>query len=189
MTRQKGTRAYATAGGLAFGEPFCNHPAGRQKNCLAGANQTRFVTLYTSRTRYAAVILLVALLASLAVAFFRVRTESHARRVELAMDFTDLDALARSYDYNPAAFLIALRRAGLTSLALTEELGTNVGNNGRAYATTGAALVNQARLSPIRDPLLARLVASRRIDDGAIYLIVSDPFDLSPLPFAALPAL
>lgn len=175
MTRQKGTRAYATAGGLAFGEPFCNHPAGRQKNCLAGANQTRFVTLYTSRTRYAAVILLVALLASLAVAFFRVRTESHARRVELAMDFTDLDALARSYDYNPAAFLIALRRAGLTSLALTEELGTNVGNNGRAYATTGAALVNQARLSPIRDPLLARLVASRRIDDGAIYLIVSDP--------------
>ena len=40
-------------------------------------------------------------LASLAVAFFRVRTESHARRVELAMDFTDFDALARSYDYNP----------------------------------------------------------------------------------------
>ncbi|HEX3369857.1 MAG TPA: DUF5693 family protein, partial [Candidatus Cybelea sp.] len=133
------------------------------------------MTLYTPRTRYAAVVLLVALLASLAVAFFRVRTESHARRVELAMDFTDLDALARAYDYNPAAFLIALRRAGLTSLALTEELGSNVGNNGKAYATTGAALVNQARLAPISDPLLARLVANRRIDDGAIYLIVSDP--------------
>ena len=71
------------------------------------------------------------------------------------MDFTDFDALARSYDYNPAAFLIALRRAGLTSLALTEELGANVGNDGKAYATTGAALINQARLSPISDPLLA----------------------------------
>jgi hypothetical protein len=71
--------------------------------------------------------------------------------------------------------LIALRRAGLTSLALTEELGTNIGNNGKAYATTGAALVNQARLAPIRDPLLARLVTAHRIDDGAIYLIVSDP--------------
>jgi len=91
------------------------------------------------------------------------------------MDFTDLDALARSYNYNPAAFLIALRRAGLTSLALTEELGANVGYNGKAYATTGAALLNQSRLSPLRDPLLASLVAGRRVDAGAIYLVVSDP--------------
>jgi hypothetical protein len=133
------------------------------------------VTLFTPRTRYAVIVLLVALVASLAVAAFRVRTESHANRVELAMDFTDLDALARSYDYNPAAFLIALRRAGLTSLALTEELGSNVGNNGKAYATTGAALVNQAQISPLRDPLLATLVATRRIDAGAIYLVISDP--------------
>jgi hypothetical protein len=133
------------------------------------------VTFFTSRTRYATIVLLVALVASLAVAAFRVRTESHANRVELAMDFTDLDALARSYNYNPAAFLIALRRAGLTSLALTEELGANVGSNGKAYATTGAALLNQSRLSPLRDPLLASLVSGHRIDAGAIYLIVSDP--------------
>jgi len=132
------------------------------------------VSFFTPRTRYAAIVLLVALVAALAVAAFRVRVESHAKRVELAMDFTDFDALARSYDYNPAAFLIALRRAGLTSLALTEELGSNVGYDGRAYATTGAALLNQARISPIADPLLAGLVRSRRIDRGAIYLLVSD---------------
>lgn len=126
------------------------------------------------RTRYAAVILAVAMLASLAVAFFRVRTESHARRVEIAMDWTDFDALARAYDYNPAAFLIALRRAGLTSLALTEELGANVGDDGKAFASTGAALVNQARLAPIRDPILARLVREHRIREGAVYLLVSD---------------
>lgn len=132
------------------------------------------VTSYPQKTRYAAAVLIVALIASLVVALFRVRTESHARRVELAMDFTDFDALARSYDYNPAAFLIALRRAGLTSLALTEELGANVGYNGRAYATTGAALVNQAAISPIGDPLLAALVRSNRIERGAIYLLVDD---------------
>lgn len=132
------------------------------------------MTLFTPRTRYAAVVLLVALIASLAVAAFRVRTESHARRVELAMDFTDFDALARSYDYNPAAFLAALRRAGLTSLALTEELGAGVGSNAKAYATTGAALISQAQISPIRDPMLARLVATRKIAPGAIYLLVSD---------------
>ena len=98
----------------------------------------------------------VGLLASLVVAVFRVRTESHANRVEIAMDYSDFDSIARSYDYNPAAFLIALRRAGLTSLALTEELGANIGLDGKAYVTTGAALVNQARVSPIGDPLLAR---------------------------------
>jgi hypothetical protein len=133
------------------------------------------VTFFTTRTRYAAIVLLVALIASLAVAFFRVRAESHARRVELAMDYTDFDALARSYNYNPAAFLVALRRAGLTSLALTEELGANVGYDGKAYATTGAALLNQARISPITDPLLASLVRTRQIDRGAVYLLVSDP--------------
>ena len=133
------------------------------------------MTLFAPRTRYAAILLIVALLASLAVALFRARAESHARRVELAMDFTDFDALARSYDYNPAAFLIALRRAGLTSLALTEELGANVGYDGKASATTGAALVNQAGITPIRDPLLAGLVRNHRIVNGAVYLLVSDP--------------
>ncbi|HET6275322.1 MAG TPA: DUF5693 family protein [Candidatus Cybelea sp.] len=132
------------------------------------------MTFSTARTRYAAIVLLVALIASLAVAGFRVRAETHARRVEIAMDFTDFDALARSYDYNPAAFLIALRRAGLTSLALSEELGANVGNDDKAYATTGAALVNQARVSSIRDPKLAQLLRNGQIDQGAVYLLVSD---------------
>ena len=91
------------------------------------------------------------------------------------MDYTDFDALARSYDYNPSAFLVALRRAGLTSLALTEELGANVGYDGKAYATTGAALVNQARVTSIRDPLLAGLVRTHRMVPGAVYLLVSDP--------------
>jgi hypothetical protein len=127
------------------------------------------------RPRYAALILVVALLASLVVAVFRFHTESQAKRVEIAMDYTDFIALARSYNYNPAAFLIALRRAGLTSLALTEELGANVGDDGRAYATTGAALINQARISPIADPLLAALVRSNKIARNAVYLIVDDP--------------
>ncbi|MBV8153952.1 MAG: hypothetical protein JOY98_06005 [Candidatus Eremiobacteraeota bacterium] len=127
------------------------------------------------KTRYAAIVLVIALLASFTVAVLRARAESHAKRVELAMDFQDFDALARSYNYNPAAFLIALRRAGLTSLALTEELGGNVGYDGKAYAVTGAQLLNQARVSAIADPLLARLLAAKRVDPGAVYLLISDP--------------
>ncbi|HEY5341214.1 MAG TPA: DUF5693 family protein [Candidatus Aquilonibacter sp.] len=128
-----------------------------------------------AKTRYAAFVLLVALLACAVVAVFRIRAESNARRVELAMDYTDFVQLARSYNYNPAAFLIALRRAGLTSLALSEQLGANLGDDGRAYATTGAALLNQARLSPLSDPLLESLVRSNRIARDAVYVIVDNP--------------
>lgn len=135
----------------------------------------RFVKFIDSRARYAAIVLLVALLASLAVAAFRARAESHAKRVELAMDFQDFAALARSYNYNPSAFLIALRRAGLTSLALTEELGANVGYDGKASALSGAQLLNQADISPIRNATIQQLMATRRLDAGAVYLLVSDP--------------
>ncbi len=129
---------------------------------------------FEAKPRFAALVLIVSLLACLAVAAFRFRTEEHARRVELAMDYTDFAALARSYNYNPAALLVALRRAGLTSLALTEELGGNVGDDGRAYATTGAALLNQARLAPLRDPVLASLAASNGLDRDAVYVLVFD---------------
>ena len=90
------------------------------------------------------------------------------------MDYTDFIQTARAYNYNPEQFLIALRRAGLTSLALTEELGANVGDSGNAYATTGAALLNQARIAPISDPLLQQLVRTKRIARNAVYLLVSD---------------
>ncbi|MDQ2872634.1 MAG: DUF5693 family protein, partial [Candidatus Eremiobacteraeota bacterium] len=127
-----------------------------------------------TRTRYAAVVLLIALLASLAVAAFRVRVEAQSRRVEIAMDYSDFVQLARSYDYNPASFLIALRRAGLTSLALTEELGSNVADGGKAYVTTGAALINQARIAPISDSSIAAMLARNRVAPDAVYLVVYD---------------
>ena len=126
------------------------------------------------KTRYAAFVLILALFASFAVAAFRYRTEEHAKRVELAMDYTDFAALARSYNYNTEGFLVDLRRAGLTSLALTEELGANVGDDGRAYATTGAALLNQARLAPLRDPLLASMANSNTLVRDGVYLVVYD---------------
>ncbi len=163
--------AYATASGLASGGSACFLWAGRGR----GSREHPSPVIRTdARTRYAAFILVVALLASLAVAAFRIRIESQTRRVEIAMDYSDFIALARSYNYNPSAFLIALRRAGLTSLALTEELGANVADAGKAYATTGSALLNQARISPLSDSTLAALVASKRISPDAIYLIVYD---------------
>ncbi len=126
------------------------------------------------RARYAALILALGLLASSVVGVFRFHTETQTRRVELAMDYSDFLQLARSYDYDPAAFLIALRRAGLTSLALTEELGSDIGTNGKAYAATGGILLDQAQLSQLTDPVLAQLARQGKLDPDAVYLIVSD---------------
>lgn len=91
------------------------------------------------------------------------------------MDWTDFDALARAYGYNEEQFLVALRRAGLTSLAIGEELGSSVGTNPNAVAFPGAALINQARTSPLSNPVLAKLAHDGKISEKNVYLVVYDP--------------
>src|SRR5438552_6404253 len=124
------------------------------------------------RTRFAAFILLIGLLACAVVAVARVRIETGTRRVELAMDYNDFLSLAQSYDYNPGAFLVELRRAGLTSLALTEELGANVGSSNNALAVDGAALLAQAHLGGLTDPTLLALVRAKKVGADEVYLLV-----------------
>ncbi|MGZ3562489.1 MAG: DUF5693 family protein [Vulcanimicrobiaceae bacterium] len=145
------------------------------------------MNLAQPKSRFTALILLIALLASLVVAYERIRIEQQTRRVELAMDYNDFVSLARSYNYNPNAFLIELQKAGLTSLALSEELGSNVGASPSAYATSGVALLNNARLSPLADPTLRALLASKQIRPDEVYLLVFDKptFDryMTQLPF------
>lgn len=125
------------------------------------------------RPRIAAVLLLIALLACAAVAVLRIRVERHSNRVELAMDYGDFAGLSRSYGYNTGNFLIALRRAGLTSLALSEELGANVSTDGNAYVIDGNSLIERSRVMPVSDPLLASRLRTHRIDRRSIYLVVA----------------
>jgi hypothetical protein len=124
-------------------------------------------------------LLIVALVASLFVAAVRVRKEHGANRVELAMDYQDFSALAKSYGYNEEQFLVALRRAGLTSLAISEELGSNIDLGTGAVLLSGPQLIAQMRLSPLADPTLAALGRAGRIDPNDLYLIVYDPNELA----------
>jgi len=128
------------------------------------------------RTRFAAFLLLIALFASLAVAIERFRIEHATRRVEIAMDYNDFVALAHSYDYNSNVLLLQLQRAGLTSLALTEELGSNLttSSSPNAYAISGAALNDAGRLSPLANRTLAALVAAGSVRPESVYLLVND---------------
>ena len=128
------------------------------------------------RTRFAAVLLLLALIASMVVAVERFRVEGATRRVELAMDYNDFLTLAHAYNYEPAVLLLQLRRAGLTTLALTEELGANLSGStsSNAYAVSGVALGDAARVAPVADPTLAALVRSKRVRPQEVYVLVYD---------------
>ncbi len=119
-------------------------------------------------------VLALGLVACLFVALRRERHEHRADRVEIAMDDQDFQSLARSYGYDQRAFLIALRRAGLTSLAVQEELGGQVAASPGAAAYSGTTLLNQARLTGFRDPVFARLAAANRLRTDEVYLIAYD---------------
>jgi hypothetical protein len=120
------------------------------------------------------VCLAVGLLASLFVALRRELHEHRANRVEIVMDDQDFSALAQSYAYDQRAFLIALRRAGLTSLAVAEELGSAVPASSSAAEYTGTALLDQARLTGLRDPIFAGLAASHQLRADEVYLVAYD---------------
>ena len=118
-------------------------------------------------------LLALGLIACLYVGARRERHEHRANRVEIVMDDQDFQSLARSYAYDQRAFLIAMRRAGLTSLAVQEELGGSVSTAPSAAVYAGTALLDQARLTGFRDPVFARLgVHGIRTDE--MYLVAYD---------------
>lgn len=117
-------------------------------------------------------VLAVALLACTYVVVWRVHREQQARRVEITMDYNDFVRAARSFGYNEDAFLVQLRRAGLTSLALSEELGSSLGTSSDAFALSGQALLNEARLSTLAEPALTKLVRSGAVRVTDLYVVV-----------------
>ncbi|MDP9018383.1 MAG: DUF5693 family protein, partial [Candidatus Eremiobacteraeota bacterium] len=127
-----------------------------------------------SQTRYAAFVLIIALLAALFIAVERARVEHRTQRVEIAMDYNDFYNLARSYNYKPEAFLVELRRAGLKSLALQEELGAGINTGRNAYVSSGVGILDSARLAPLAEPTLAALVHRNTIIPDEVYLLVYD---------------
>ncbi len=135
---------------------------------------------FDPRTRFAAFVLLIALLACVFVAAARVRIEQRMNRVEIAMDYNELSAFARSYNYNVNVLLLDMRRAGLTSLALTEELGGSLtGSTSRyGFAISGTALADAARLSPLANATLAGIVRSGRVRADDVYILAYDKASL-----------
>jgi Family of unknown function (DUF5693) len=127
----------------------------------------------TSR-RIVLFVLAIGLLAALFIAARRERHEVAARSVEIVMDDSDFSGLAKAYAYDEAAFLGRLRAAGLTSLAVSEELGANIGSAPGAAVYPGGTLLAQARIAPLADPLFAALARAHAIRADTMYLIAYD---------------
>ncbi len=106
-----------------------------------------------SSRRLLYLLLAIGLLASLFVAVRRERHEKAACTVEIVMDDSDFAALARSYGINQLAFLKEMHAAGLTSLAVSEELGGSIASTSGGALYAGSALIDQARFAPLGDPL------------------------------------
>jgi hypothetical protein len=127
----------------------------------------------TSR-RIVLLALAIGLLAALYIAGRREHHEAAARNVEIVMDDADFSSLAKANAYDEAAFLTELRRAGLTSLAVSEELGANIPAAPNASVYSGGALLDQARVSPFTDPLFAALARANGIRADTMYLVAYD---------------
>jgi hypothetical protein len=120
------------------------------------------------------ILLAVGLAAAAYVAARRVHHEAQARYVEIVMDDADFGSLARSYGYEQRSFLRALKGAGLTSLAVAEELGSGVSSSGNGAVYAGTTLLAQARLGALGDPVLGGLARNGGLRPDAVYLIAYD---------------
>lgn len=120
------------------------------------------------------VLLALGLLAALHVTERRDRQERAASSVEIVMDDGDFAFLARSYGYDQERFLADLKGAGLTSLAVSEELGAALPGSGHATAYTGGALLDAVRLGAVQDPIFVGLARTEALRDDNIYVVAYD---------------
>src|SRR5437660_9293634 len=94
--------------------------------------------------RLATIVVAIGAVAALLAAFDRFRFEARNRAVEITMDQQDLSDFARAYGYNQTELLRAMRRAGLTSVAVYAEQGQHVNNGSHAFVQTGVGIMDAA---------------------------------------------
>ena len=124
--------------------------------------------------RMALLVVAIGALAAFILAADRWRYERHSRSVEIAMDQQDLADFANAFGYDMHELLRQMRGAGLSSLAIYEETGQRINLGNHAFAQTGQQIIDAARVSPLTDPVLARLVHGHAIESGSVYILVYD---------------
>jgi hypothetical protein len=101
-------------------------------------------------------------------------TEWRNRNVEIAVDITDVQALAREAEVTTAVMLARLRDLGATAVGLREVTVTRYRQEGRLTVIQGGELLNDWRLTGSAPPSLEPLLTRGQIQPESVYLLTDD---------------
>lgn len=115
----------------------------------------------------------IAVLISLGVGLKRNATEYQHRGVAVVMGWSDIQLIARNSGVSDEKTLVALKRAGLSAVAVASLSVSNLLALGQLSVTSGRSLISEAQLSPAAEPQVTRLVRAHRIVPQRTYVFVS----------------
>lgn len=120
------------------------------------------------------VLTIAALTAAVLAAAAGGLAEKGHRRVEVAVDFADVQVLARDSGVSVQEQLTGLRDLGATAVGLRESAVLRYMSEGRVAAATGGELLNSWRQTGLLHPRLLSLQESGRLEPEAVYLLTDE---------------
>ncbi len=100
--------------------------------------------------------------------------ETRNRRVEVAVDFADVQALARDSGVTVREQLTELRDLGATAVGLREGAVSRYRLEGRLTVATGGEMLNAWRQTGLLHPRLQSLLELGRLSPEAVYLLTDE---------------
>lgn len=100
--------------------------------------------------------------------------EKGHRRVEVAVDFADVQVLARDSGVSVQEQLTGLRDLGASAVGLRESAVLRYMSEGRVAVATGGELLNNWRQTGLLHPRLLSLQESGRLRPAAVYLLTDE---------------
>lgn len=128
----------------------------------------------TAIRRIAWGLVLIALLASAPVLWNRYTRETGNRSVDLVLDLPALRLLAAQDGRKVEELLVEAKKAGVTSVAVSEMNTKDLADRGLALVRTGAEIRAQVVFNATANPFLERLIASPDFNESYTYILPVD---------------
>lgn len=122
-------------------------------------------------TRVWSFVIIVSLVVGIWAAAMRIGAEGASRTVEIAVDMQDVLQLARNTGSSVQELLRSLKKAGVTSAAVYEDLLADVEKRGEVAVMGGSEVLASAALGSLSHGLLWQLLASGDVRPDYTYVI------------------
>ena len=121
------------------------------------------------------VLLSLSIVSSILASVIRWRVEADNRWVEMVCDYGEVSRLCLRWGYEPDAFLLQLKEAGINSIAIEEETLEMLSSEGRLTLITGKGVNRSRYLAPVQSIFLKDLLNQ---DIEKYTFVVTSDFDL-----------